>query len=257
MKNKNLNIETDLEQLKKIAPTLFSISKQEVFYVDQNYFTEFEKKVERLCLIHKQPSFAVPEGYFQVFDHTISQLTLQSKAENFSVPEEYFQNFPQKVQELVQPSHQGVFDSPQNYFENLPQLVQKRIYEQNNKTKFFVPLGAKYSLAFATACVLVFVFVKGFYFQEKKSITTTNAVANKAEIENKSMPINIEIKQSAKQIIESENSHEELQYVLDEINNDDLENAIAAQPKVNLEQDELYNYLLESGIDETVITDAI
>lgn len=257
MNNKNLNIESDFEQLKKIAPTLFSISKEEVFCVKDGYFNDFEDKIEALCLIKKYDSFEIPDGYFQSLTATVNELALISKSENFSVPENYFQNFPQKLQDLVQPSFKGVFDSPQNYFENLPQLVQQRIYEQNNKPRFAFPLPAKYSLAFATACVALFVFIKGFYFQEKKLSTTPSAVANKVKIENKPMPINIQLKQSVKQIIQSENSHEELQYVLDEINNEDLENAIAAQPKVNIEQDELYNYILESGIDETALTDAI
>ncbi len=257
MNNKNLNIETDFEQLKKIAPTLFSISKEEVFYVKDGYFTDFKGEIEALCLIKKYDSFEIPEGYFQSLTATINELALISKSENFSAPENYFQNFPQKVQKLVQPSFKGVFDSPQNYFENLPQLVQKRIYEQNNKPRFAFPAPVKYSLAFATACVALFVFVKGFYFEEKKSKSIPTIMANKPETNENVEPINIEIKESAKQIIESENSHEELHYVLDEINNEDLENAIAAQSKVNIEQDELYNYLLESGIDETALTDAI
>jgi biopolymer transport protein ExbD len=257
MKNKNLNIENENQQLRAIAPVLFSISKKDVFYVHDNYFAELDNKVELMCLIKKIDSFEVPEGYFTILNTAVNELTLQSKAENFSVPENYFQNFPQKVQELIQPSAKGVFDSPQNYFENLPRLVQQRIYEQNNKPRFAFPAPAKYSLAFATACVFLFVFIRGFYFEEKKSKSIPTIVANKSETKENVEPINIEVKESAKQIIESENSQEELHYVLDEINNEDLENAIAAQPKVNIEQDELYNYLLESGIDETAITDAI
>jgi len=257
MKNKNINIENEVEQLKVIAPTLFSISKKEVFYIHNNYFAEFENKVETLCLIKKHDLFILPEGYFEILNKTVNELSLISKTENFSVPENYFQTFPQKVQQLVQPTSKSIFDAPQNYFENLPQLVQHRIYEQNNKPKFFIPSPAKYSLAFATACVIILVFIKGFYFEEKKSTSTNNVIANKVVIEKKSMPINIEVKESVNQIIESENSQEELQFVLDEINYDDLENAIAAEPSINIKNEELYNYLLESGIEETAITDAI
>jgi hypothetical protein len=236
---------------------LFSISKNEVFYVHPNYYNEFEIKVQTLCLLKKDSVFEAPDGYFQRLNKTIAQLTLQAKTENFSVPENYFQSLPLKVKELVEPTGKTVFDAPQNYFDNLPQLVQQRIYEQNNKPRFTFPVPAKYSLAFATVCVLLFVFFKGFYNEERKSNSITNVVANKVKIENKIMPINNEVKETAKQIIESENSQEDLQFVLDEINNEDLVNAIAAQPQINIEQDELHNYLIESGIEETAITDAI
>ena len=132
--NNTSNSDNEMEQLKKIAPSLFAIQKKEdLFVVPKNYFSALPEKIQELTLGKKQESFVVPENYFEQLPDKIEQLLLIDKKETFEIPEGYFDGLAHKIQDRV-----------------------------NQKQEAYEPVwnwkpSAKWSLAMVTACLCIYI----------------------------------------------------------------------------------------------------
>ena len=149
--NNTSNSDNEMEQLKKIAPSLFAIQKKEdLFVVPKNYFSALPEKIQELTLGKKQESFVVPENYFEQLPDKIEQLLLIDKKETFEIPEGYFDGLAHKIQDRV----------------NQKQEVYEPVWNWKPT--------AKWSLALVTACFCIYLGTTLF----NENISQTEALSS-------------------------------------------------------------------------------
>ena len=87
MKNENQNIED--QELRKLAPTLFSIEKRNNFSIPDGYFDQLSDKLSQESSnklnIDKKNNFTIPEGYFENLAGRIEEKINQDNTEKDKV----------------------------------------------------------------------------------------------------------------------------------------------------------------------------
>ena len=101
------DIPNDFEDLKKYAPTLFSMERKNIFEVPLNYFDELPTLIQSKVFLSglKQPqALEVPQGYFNELPAMIQSLATieaHSKENPFAVPSDYFDYLPARIQDRI------------------------------------------------------------------------------------------------------------------------------------------------------------
>jgi hypothetical protein len=109
-------LDTILNELKKSAPVIASLKKQEVYTVPDRYFDDLPDKIMGLTgtgspKINKGPVFTLPKGYF---DNLSSGILSKIK----SSPSEVYLELEEAAPLLNTVSRQNVYTVPGEYFKD-------------------------------------------------------------------------------------------------------------------------------------------
>lgn len=241
-------IPEDYDNLRKYAPTLAGIAKQNSFGVPQDYFEELPDIIQNKIFLSalKNEDVNVPEGYFEELPNIIqSKIFLDSlnKENAFTVPENYFEELAGNIQSrLVVESigKQQGFEVPQDYFEGLASRITEKTTEQ--KQPVIISLFRTNFRYVAAAASIALVIGLAFLFSRNETVATGSANIVAAHI----TPIS---KQDIKEYLHA-NLDESvlLEYAFADNNTD--------QVKVKtdgLEKSDVVDYLLENNIDVSEI----
>ncbi|MEN9521692.1 MAG: hypothetical protein RL065_69 [Bacteroidota bacterium] len=260
------------QELNQISPLLAEIGNRNGFKVPKGYFENLTENVllkknaasfdEAILTFPKINSFTTPENYFESTEKLIVDISKKmvddepiltfSKLSAFKVDEVYFENLSSHVFEKIKNSELNQelikvesFSIPENYFETNPDkfLAAAKASEQT-ETKVISWFHSGYFKFSAAAAVAAFIIGITFLFQSKSTISVNQELTAQ------------EIKCYLQTHTEDVDELQLTDKVVKANVKKTIINSIPKQNKVEIEKQELKNYL-ENELDETDLNDAI
>lgn len=173
------------EELKDLAPTLFSISKTEEFSVPEGFFDELNdnlvsevsdlQELEALAplfsALPKNDLLLTPEGFFEKFEDKVTSQTGSSEPE-LTVPEGFFEK---QAESLLEKSAQTDPDLgiPETFFEEQHAAIMAAVEEPEKKAGKVVNFKRyrRAILSTAAAAAAVFVVLFAIPTEEEQCVT--------------------------------------------------------------------------------------
>ncbi len=191
--------------------------------------------------------YAVPEGYFALLEESIKtgisgatdyRLAIQDKATPYEVPERYFATLPQNILAAIHTgsSREMPYAAPEGYFDQLPLQMLEAAKADGNRKKT-IQLGGTIwkNIRWAAAAAIII----GIGFGSYKMLQPAEPVSTEAQLAK----------------IPGSTINDYIQANIDDFDADMLATNInsTTPTAAQLPEDEIVNYLNETGWDETTI----
>lgn len=194
----NINIFNELKSLD--ADTLIGISRNNVYFLPDKYFSDLTDNIKRQIWLNSVPvinPYTVPSNYFEylpelIFDKLAVQNKLTPKTQTYQVPEGYFNNLAENILEnikaqnnsvqqelkelsplLSEISKTNVYTVPEAYFESLKQVPVQEM--QPAKVISIKSKPRRWIAYVAAACIAALMFGGGYYYMQDNTINNNNS----------------------------------------------------------------------------------
>jgi hypothetical protein len=201
----NINI---LDELKSLdAGTLISLSRKNVYFLPDDYFSDLPINIIRQIWLNSVPiinPYHIPPNYFEhlpelILDKLAVQNQVALKSPTYEVPDGYFNNLAENIlgnikagnnnvqQELEELSpllntipKVNVYTVPAEYFESLnPAPVREtqpaKIVSIKSKPRRWIAYAA-------AACIAALMFGGGYYYMQDKNFNDNNTSAGQNQV---------------------------------------------------------------------------
>lgn len=217
----NINIFDELKSL--AASTLISISRNNVYFLPDNYFSSLIDNIKRQIWLNSVPvinPYSVPSNYFEYLpDLILDKLSIQNQfvvnRQTYEAPEGYFDNLAASILQNIKAKnnvHQeleelspllseipktNVYTVPDLYFESLIQVPAQEIQPAKvisikNKPRRWIAYAA-------AACIAVLMFGGGYYYMQDN---TFNNNSSSSTVQNQLA--GVKVKQAISQLSDAE-----------------------------------------------------
>lgn len=258
----NFNILDELKALN--ANTLLNVSRENVYFLPDGFFTGFSGNITRQIWLNSVPKttpYNLPEGYFENLPEVIlDKIAFNANAAGavYHVPDGYFNNLPdnilkkvkandvqQELEELApllsQLPRTNVYSVPAGYFEA---LAPKPVAEKEEQPAKVISIGSKtrrWLNYAAAACIAALMFGGGYYYLNENK-NTQNSSSNGA------IYANINVEQAISQLSDSainsylQNDNTDISTPQNDYREINIQSLIQ-----NMSDEEISNYLLKNS----------